>query len=70
MKKQYRKPYTYSAENIQGVIPLAAIGAAAAATTLAPAAALVGGYAVGRGVRQAMEIREGGYTNSLDPIAE
>ena len=57
MRKEYVKPSICNHNNLAGIVPLAAVASAAAATKLAPAAALVGGYAVGRAVKQAMEIR-------------
>lgn len=69
MKKSYNHPSLVSAQNIVALVPLAAIGAGiaavgAAASAVATSVATVGvplaaGYAVGRGVKSAMEIRPG-----------
>lgn len=72
MKKTYRKPNMCMMEEVQGIVPLAAVaaGAAAVATELAPAAALVGGYAVGRGVKQMMEARPTSFNNRIIEVME
>lgn len=51
--KRYKKPICVSHEMIKGIAPLAGIVAAAAATELAPTAALLGGYAAGKSVSRA-----------------
>lgn len=72
MKKTYRKPNICMVEEVQGIVPLAAAaaGLATVAAELAPAAALVGGYAVGRGVKQMMEARPNSFSNKLVSIIE
>lgn len=60
--KEYKKPNCMNVNDSRGFIPAAvAAGVAAVSSTaaaIAPAAALVGGYAVGRAVKTAMEFRE------------
>ena len=72
MKKAYIKPYGCTANDAVGIVPLAAAlaGAASIATQLAPAAALVGGYAVGRGIKQAMEFHQGSFSGALTGVIE
>ena len=59
-KREYKKPGLLAPNNAVAVIPaaLAAGAAAFASSAIAPGAALVGGYAVGRAVKSAMEVRE------------
>lgn len=65
MKKTYRKPNMCMMEEIQGIVPLAAV-----AELAAPAAALVGGYAVGRGVKQMMEARPTSFNDRIIEVME
>ena len=72
MKKTYVKPDICNVNDIQGIVPLGAVaaGVTAIAAELAPAAALVGGYAVGRGVKQLMEARPDRFSNCLVSVIE
>ena len=67
MKKRYVKPAMNSVADESCIVPLAA---AIAATELAPAAALVGAYAIGRGVKNAMKVTPGAYNKHLSPVLE
>lgn len=49
-QKQYRKPVCTSVENIQGIIPLAAVGAAASVAGLSVGGAALIGAASGLGI--------------------
>ena len=56
-KKEYKRPNVVS-EKTTRLLPALAAGAA-----------LAGGYVIGRGVKQAMEIRDGGFKlNSLNRV--
>lgn len=72
LKKIYTKPSICQVNNVQGIVPLAAAaaGIASVASQIAPAAALVGGYAVGRGIKQAMESRPDQFCNRLISVIE
>lgn len=66
--KEYKKPVCISYENIKGLVPLAA-AVTALATELAPAAALVGGYAVGRSVKNSFSMHiDGNGNKGLRPV--
>ena len=56
-KKEYKRPNVIS-EKTTRLLPALAVGAA-----------IAGGYAIGRGVKQAMEIRSDGFKlNSLNKV--